>query len=616
MSRRLRIWALFCLVGVTAAGGATAAAWWWQHRHPTPIATNEYIPPPFSKTAFLNTGPEARYIGVEACCGCHKERHESYLLTAHSQALGDLDLAAEPPDGSFEHKPSGRSYRVYRKDGVLHHEELLRSPDGKEIVRIDVPIRYRIGSGNFTRSYLVEIDGFLYESPITWFASQKKWWMSPSYDAAQHPGFERPAQVECLLCHAGRVEAAGNSVNRLILHEKAIGCENCHGPGSLHQERHRNNTRPLGEADSTIVNPARLSRPVQEAICAICHESGAASIRVRGRGLTDHRPGMPLTDFRVDYRFKYGHDQMTVVGHFDQLRQSACYRQSPQLTCITCHDLHAEAKPKDSVAFYRQKCLGCHTTQSCRLDSGKRSAKDPADNCVTCHMPRGDTDIAHIAFTHHRIGRHGTKQIAAAPQPGELVPIEDVSHLPMLDQKRNLGMAYVIVFPHPDHARFADVYRQRAQDLLEAVYAAGLRDGETLTALATVYQGKDPVRARKLAREVIQAPSVPAEMRAHALNFLATAEMQDSNYEAALPLLEELVSLRRAAEDWRLLGITYQKLNRPLKALAALHRSLAIRPYRPRTHATLAEVYGQLNDVLHAREHRDRGRWLQAQDQD
>ena len=105
-------------------------------------------------------------------------------------------------------------------------------------------------------------------------------------------------------------------------------------------------------------------------------------------------------------------------------------------------------------------------------------------------------------------------------------------------------------------------------------------------------------------------------MRAHALNFLATAEMQDSNYEAALPLLEELVSLRRAAEDWRLLGITYQKLNRPLKALAALHRSLAIRPYRPRTHATLAEVYGQLNDVLHAREHRDRGRWLQAQDQD
>src|SRR5205085_6778444 len=129
---------------------------------------------------------------------------------------------AEPTDGSFFHQPSGRSYRVYRQGGQLRHEEVMRTAEGHEVTRVDRPIRYLIGSGHFSRSYLVEVDGFLYESPITWYASKWKWDMSPGYDAPAHFGFERPVGLSCLTCHAGRVGQAADST-RVALLEKPIG---------------------------------------------------------------------------------------------------------------------------------------------------------------------------------------------------------------------------------------------------------------------------------------------------------------------------------------------------------------------------------------------------------
>lgn len=79
------------------------------------IAPQDLSPPALSASRFLNTGPDARYVGTDACAECHRANHRSYLLTAHSRALGDLDVREEPPDGSFFHQASGRSYRVYRQ---------------------------------------------------------------------------------------------------------------------------------------------------------------------------------------------------------------------------------------------------------------------------------------------------------------------------------------------------------------------------------------------------------------------------------------------------------------------------------------------------------------------
>ncbi len=532
------------------------------------------------------------------------------MLTPHSGALCDVDPKREPPDGSFIHKATGRSYRVYRRDGQLHHEEVLRSQDGTEIARVDQPVRYRIGSGHFGRNYLIEIDGFLKESPISWYEAKHKWDMSPGYDTARHEGFERTITIGCLACHAGRVEPVEDT-NRLIVHEKGIGCESCHGPGSRHVELHRAKGHVAGTEDLTIVNPAKLPRPLLESVCGACHMNGPARILLRGRKHTDYRSGMPLTDYRIDYRLDSGNEQMTVVGHLEQLRQSACYQKSKELTCLTCHNPHASEKPKDRVAFYRQQCLHCHTEETCKLERAERLKKEARDYCVACHMPQADTDVAHVAFTHHRIGRHA-KQLPAELNRGvpRLVPTDDVSGLSLLEQKLNLGLAYHDASDNVPLYRA--VFRELSRGLLEEVRAAGLRQGQMALALAENYfRQRELQRASACAREAVEANDSSVETRSGALRLLGLCEMQENDFELASARFKELTRIQNSERDWRLLGLCYLKLDQPRQALESLSKALAIRPYQPATHIYLAQVYEKLADFSRAAEHLDKARWLQ-----
>ncbi len=612
-----------CLLAACVLAGGVAMAWLKRGRDPQPTAEPSFPLPSYSETPFLNVGPEAQYVGTAACAECHRENHQSYLLTAHSRALSDVSPADEPPDGSFYHQASGRSYRVYRQGGQLRHEETLRTAEGQEITRVDLPLRYRVGSGHFTRTYLVEQDGFLHESPITWYTATKKWGMSPGYDFPHHWGFDRPVVAGCVACHAGRAGAVDGTVHRIAIHEQVIGCENCHGPGSLHVALYQGGGPPPGQEDRTIVNPRKLPRPRQEAVCASCHLNGPATVALRGRRPGDFRPGRPLSDYRTDYRFEGGDEQMTVTGHVTQLRRSACYQKSENLTCVTCHDPHAKEKPRDTVAYYRQKCLDCHAEHPCSLAEAERRKKDAADNCMACHMPRGDTEIPHIAFTNHRIVRQASHrpadlapglafQAGSSGRVPELVPIDDVSHLSPLDQKRNLGLAYHAAFQNPAHARYgyAEPFRERARELLEGVEAAGLHEPQTAAALAEVYWGKDRDGATAYARQALKAPAVPTEARVAALRVLAGAEMQEGEYDVARRRLEELVRLQRSAEDWYFLGLCHLRQGRPAEALPALKQALAIRPDRFATQGALAEVYFRLGDQRRAQEHRDKAAWL------
>ena len=193
--------------GLLIVAAVAVAIWQWP-RDDTPdslpaLANSPPIPP-YSETRFLNSNADVKYVGVSVCAECHKDNHASYLHTMHSRALAVLDPATEPPDGGFEHTASGRTYRAYREGGKLRHEEILKDADGKVIARVDVPIKYLIGSGSFGRTYLFEADGYLHESPMTWYKSAKKWGMSPGYDLPVHWSFERPIKIGCLNCHAGR----------------------------------------------------------------------------------------------------------------------------------------------------------------------------------------------------------------------------------------------------------------------------------------------------------------------------------------------------------------------------------------------------------------------------
>src|SRR4030095_4369892 len=105
-----------------------------------------------------------------------------------------------PQEAAFAHVPSGRRYEILRRDGQMVHRELLVNAAGKRIVINEHPVSYVIGSGQHAPGHLIEIDGFLVQSPLTWYASRQAWDMSPGYDVPRHMSFSRPVDQGCLVC--------------------------------------------------------------------------------------------------------------------------------------------------------------------------------------------------------------------------------------------------------------------------------------------------------------------------------------------------------------------------------------------------------------------------------
>jgi hypothetical protein len=561
--------------------------------------------PRLSKSSWLNTSPDATFVGVAACAECHADENRSYLETAHSRALAEVDPDSEPHDTAFVHRMSGRSYEVYRQGDRLRHRETAKDDDGHFWVTADFPISYLIGSGRHTRSYLVEDAGFLMESPLTWYASRQRWGLSPGFDRPDHWGFERPADIGCLACHVGNVDSPDDVYQNVTIREQAIGCERCHGPGSLHVADQRAKTdQPSPSRNTqlaTIVQPARLTRALAEAICAQCHLRGDATIFVRGRGLADFRPGLPLTDFRVDYHLDMSDSQMKVVGHVDQMRQSRCYQTSESLTCTTCHDPHSALPANERRSHYVEVCRQCHSDDNCRLALADRARQNAENDCVACHMPQVATDIPHVAFTHHHIGVHAD---ATPPAPrdriGVLVPFDDISHLSEIDRDRNLGLAYLEFAEKQRTTAARESYRLQARALLNAVRRQGLSDPETTAALARMAWEEDPRTALSLASEALQSPRLSPRSRVNTLFVVGDSAYRSNRIQAAVEALEQLVTLRRHSEDWLLLGLCRQRTGELHAAQRALERAASIAPFRPDIHEALGSLHEGLADAIAA----------------
>lgn len=568
-----------------------------EHNRPTEL-------PAIRMSSFRNTEPGVGYVGATACKNCHAEVHAAFSLTAHSQALAEVDLAKEPPDGEVTDPRSQKSYRIVRRDGQLHHEESIQTSTGEKLVLADFPARYTIGSGRFSRSYLIEQEGFLYESPATWYAARPGWGLSPGYEH-QNAGFQRPVELRCLICHAGRIESVANSPQRVQFHALAIDCERCHGPGAIHVAKWESTEESLstGEQDDTIVNPRRLDRARREDLCAQCHLHSAATVELRNRSLQDFRPSLWLADFVTHYGMQAPKQRMEVVGHVEQLRLSRCYQESESLTCTTCHHPHSPSDDRTRDTFQRDRCLTCHTEQSCGAPSEARHVGNLRDNCMACHMPRGETEIPHFAFTHHRIGIHrrGEKKSSADAAP-ELVSLQDVSWQPELDLQRNLGLGYLQFSVAPGQSAHTEALLDRALELLTNVQRQSPRDPEVEAGLARIYWGRDPALTLRHAQTAADAPRLSPEAEATACFALGSTFYEQNRLPSARSWLERTVRLRPNADVWIMLSNCYEQSGDMAKALDAARRGAQLAPDRPRYVHQWADLLGKTGSVAEARE--------------
>jgi hypothetical protein len=620
--------AICCLAAILVLG--TALVWLPGYlrkggdvRGPSPAADDRFALPEIAPSRYRNASPSVGYVGSHECMECHRDEHKSYLHTTHSRSLGDVDVAREPADGEFRHDLSGRSYRVYRDGTTLRLRESIQDADGREVVLVDQPARYVLGSGNHSRMYLVRLGDFLIESPMTWYPRRKCWGMSAGYEKDPHqPGISRAIEAGCLYCHAGRVETIGGSGERINVREMAIGCERCHGPGELHVKERRAGLPIPGDLDDSIVNLRQLSREMQEDICSQCHMSGAADVVVRGRAKANFRPGMRMSDFVVSYRIDRPDSGMTVSGQVQQMRLSRCYVASKSMTCTTCHDPHSYLSEAEKVQYYRNRCLACHKAESCKLPVKVRQEKEAKDYCVTCHMPRGPTDIPHLSFTHHRIGVHAAKAEDRLTEADQLVPIGDISYYPEHERQRLLGLANDVFAGRlggglndesrddPLYRALSRVFQSRARLILEDVRSRGLRDPEIEDFFSRLNWRKDPELCVEHAERALQSPGISQATRKSALYNLASSLFDQRRFDEAFPHLEELVKFERSEISLMLLAFCHRRKGNLPEAARLINEAVLVSPDRADLHEQLASIYREMDKSEEAEQHLQRARLL------
>ena len=446
---RPRLWLAFLLL----AAAAVIAAVVWHHPRPAPAPPDD-DPRLTYDTPYRNAHPGVAYVGDEECGQCHVAEAAAYAR--HPMALslspaGDMKpVERYGEDANNPFRQLGFQFRAERRGGRLIHRETGRGRDGAEI-DLEHDVAYAVGSGTRGRTYLLDKDGTLFQSPISWYAEKGIWDLTPGFDVAEH--FERPARVDCLFCHSNRVEPVAHTVSRYerpVFRGHGIGCERCHGPGELHVKRRTSGETAEG-LDDTIVNPSRLAPGLRDAVCEQCHLQGEVRVTRRGRALFDYRPGLPLSLFVSVFQrkpeFAAG---PTVGGHADQMKASRCYQGSGgKLGCVSCHDPHAVPAPETKAAHYRGRCLTCHTEASCVLPFPERRRRNAADSCIDCHMPRAESRIAHTAIANHRVVRKPEKTPGPAASPPPLrpgaVPLvpfhDDPNGTPDAEASRDLGVA-------------------------------------------------------------------------------------------------------------------------------------------------------------------------------
>jgi tetratricopeptide (TPR) repeat protein len=407
--------AVLLLVGILGVGLA-AGLWWrpWEGSTTGPSGGPPDDPRLTYDGPFQNVRPEVKYVGDATCARCHLDVVRTYSQHPMGRSLTPIaPLAAGQPYDDKHHNPfrrEGWRFAVEARDGKVWHRCALLDSKGQVVDEYRLPVDYAVGSGTRGYSYLSVQDGFVTQTPISWYSGKDVWDLSPGFSVKFYHG--RPVRGRCLYCHANRAHPAKGTVNcyrEPVFTGYAIGCERCHGPGELHVQLRAASGR-AEKPDHTIVNPAHLDWELRQAVCEQCHLKGEARVMRRGRGLNDYRPGLPLHAFWDVLMRARGAEEVTkAVTHVEQMYASVCFQKSAgekKLVCTSCHDPHVKVDDSGRVAYYKARCLECHQQHGCSLPQAERLARQPQDSCIACHMPAHKTsDIPHTATTDHRILR-------------------------------------------------------------------------------------------------------------------------------------------------------------------------------------------------------------------
>ncbi|MBV8820656.1 MAG: hypothetical protein JO022_20010 [Acidobacteriaceae bacterium] len=470
----------------------------------------------------------AAAVESRICGSCHQDIYRRYILTPMGRSSGAV---GKLHPGEFQ-AADGVEFRISEDSFSFRFED-------EEIRR---KLNYFIGAGVTGRSYLMAVDGFLFQAPISFYSSSSRWDLSPGYEKTNGENLLREVEPSCLNCHASGVRWKSGTVNgyeQPPFTEGGVSCERCHGPGDEHVTGIRAGKRVI---------PQPVER---ESVCAQCHLPGVVTI---GRSV---------------FVWEGLARESTVNGHYEQLARSRCALASGgKMWCGSCHDPHAPVP-------YNQRCLNCHAPTSCT------ATHKATNDCVACHMPRiSAPTVAHATLTDHTIPRRPVHDRPSdVPQDARLKLYGGGE-----PSARDLGLAYAAIALRDNNR----IWGKRAIDLLEASLSSGRTDAKVLTQLAQLLEreGREP-RACELYAQAVAADPAPVGAAVNLGNCYANK----GELAKSIPLWKAALSRSPGLEAARLnLAVALYRGDNAEAARAVLTEGLRFNPASRQIRALLREI--------------------------
>ncbi|MES2654601.1 MAG: tetratricopeptide repeat protein [Bacteroidota bacterium] len=404
---------------------------------------------------YLNHNDTVKYVGMQQCRACHEGIYKTFIETGMGKSFDLATKQKSSADFSKHHvvydKFKNLYYHPYWQNNNMYIMEFrLKGKD--TIYKRAEKVDYIIGSGQHTNSHLMNINGYVYQMPLTWYAQEKKWDLPPGFEGGKNSGFNRSIEFECMSCHNAMPAVTDYTANQFVSVPNGIDCERCHGPGEAHVKDKLANhiVDTAHEIDYTIVNPRKLPWERQIDVCQRCHLQGNAVLKPE-KTFRDFRPGMQLSDFWDVYmpKQKDGDESLIMASHAQRLQLSKCFIEGNKntkqgdksfetlnLTCITCHNPHVSVK-KTGTQIFNTACINCHNEpQETKCTETEKVRMVSNNNCVQCHMPRSGTiDIPHVTVHDHWIKKPAKQK--------EIKSIEEFAGLYCINNKKTTELSQV-----------------------------------------------------------------------------------------------------------------------------------------------------------------------------
>jgi predicted CXXCH cytochrome family protein len=326
----------------------------------------------------------AHYVGSEACAQCHADVYQRWKQTPMANIVRDPH---EHPDAIIP-KLETNTVSPFRLDQVA-----------------------LVYGSLWKQRYFTKVGDDYYPLPAQWEIANHQWskyfvpatgdWWAQFYPP---DNLQRPTGPTCDGCHS-----VGYDIHTKKVAEWNVGCERCHGPGSVHA---------AAPTAANIVNPAHMDPVAATDTCIQCHSQGRPLTNpIEGHYYdwpVGYQVGLRLQDFwqleipalgKTDfYYFPDGTAHKNRMQGNDFV-QSVMYRRG--VTCLDCHDMHGTRQYAQLRKPATMLCLDCHGPLSA---NGPRTATVEAhthhqagsagNQCVACHMPAIETEGVPNTYVH------------------------------------------------------------------------------------------------------------------------------------------------------------------------------------------------------------------------